>query len=150
MGKPEKVERLINKINDGLSNHKEEFLVGLIEADDESYCELMDFAGALINKSAYVLRDEKSAIISIALVLFAINEFQNGQFWNEFAARLEIDEAEAMKIGKKSFEDFCEKNGLYFHVGNKNKGYVTSILTHAILLNASLPKFFEFLDVLYF
>ena len=150
MGKPEKVERLINKINDGLSNHKEEFLVGLIEADDDTYCELMDFAGALINKSAYVLRDEKSAIISIALVLFAINEFQNGQFWNEFAARLEIDEAEAMKNGKKSFEDFCEKNGLYFHVGNKNKGFVTSILTHAILPNASMPKFFEFMHDLYF
>ncbi|MGG0821401.1 hypothetical protein ABE099_00880 [Paenibacillus turicensis] len=150
MVKPEKVERLISKINDGLSNHKEEFLIGLIEIDDESYCELMNFAGDLINKSVYVPRNEKLAIISIALVWFAINEFQKGQFWNEFATRLEIDESDAMKIGKNSFENFCKKNGLYFHVGNKNKGYVTSIFTHAILPNASMPKFFEFLHDLYF
>lgn len=150
MGKSDKVEKLINKINEGLSNYKEEFLIGIIEVDDESYCELMDFVGSIINKRVYAPRDEKAAIISIALVLFAINEFQNGQFWNEFAARLKIDGAEAMKIGKNSFEVFCEKNSLYFHVGNKNKGYVTSILTHAILPNASMPKFFEFMHDLYF
>ncbi len=150
MGKPERVGRLLNKINEGIAYHSDEFLIGLIEIDDASYCELIDFAGALINKDTNVLRDDKSAIISIALVLFAINEFRNGQFWNEFATRLDLDEAEVMKIGKKSFEDFCEKNGLYFHVGNKNKGYVTSILTHAILPNASMAKFFEFLHDLYF
>lgn len=150
MGKPEKAEWLLNEVNKGIANHTEEFLIGLIETDDELYSEMMEFAGALISKRAYVLPDEKSALISIALVLFAVNEFQNGQFWNEFAARLEIDETDAKKIGKKSFEDFCKKNSLYFHVGNKNKGYVTSILVHAILPNASMAKFFEFLHDLYF
>ncbi len=150
MGKPKKVENLLYKVNVGIASYSEEFLIGLIEFDEISYCELMDFARKLINKDTYVLRDEKSAIISIALVLFAINEFQNGQFWNEFADRIDIDEAEVMKVGKKSFEDFCEKNNLYFYVGNKNKGYVTSILTHAILPNISMPKFFEFLHDLYF
>ena len=150
MGKPEKVEEVLEKIKTGITCHRNEFLIGLIEVDEASFSELLDFAAALINKETYVLREEKSAIISIALVLFAIREFQNGQFWSEFATRLDLNEAVAMKIGKKSFEEFCEKNNLYFHVGNKNKGYVTSILTHAILPNASMAKFFEFLQDLYF
>ncbi len=150
MGKPERVKVILEKIDTGIASHSGEFLIGLIEVEEDSYCELLDFAGSLINNEAFVLRDEKSAIISASLVHFAIREFQNGQFWSEFATRLDIDEADAKKIGKKSFEDFCEKNGLYFHVGNKNKGFVTSILTHAILPNASLAKFFEFLHDLYF
>ena len=150
MGKPERVKVILEKINMGIASHSSEFLIGLIEVDEDSYCELLDFAGSLVNKESFVLRDEKSEIISVALVHFAIREFQNGQFWNEIATRLDVDEAEVMKIGKKSFEEFCEKNGLYFHVGNKNKGFVTSILTHAILPNASFAKFFEFLHDLYF
>lgn len=150
MGNPERVEWLLNKVNEGIAYHSNQFLIGLVKVDDASYYELMNFVKAIIDRNTYVLRDEKSEIISIALVLFAMNEFQNGQFWNEFATRLDIDKAEAMKVGKKSFEEFCEKNDLYFHFGNKNKGYVTSILTHAILPNASMVKFFEFLQDLYF
>jgi hypothetical protein len=150
MVKPECINKVLENLNNGMKNYKAEFLIGLIDVNEDSYYELLNFTGALIKKETYVLRDEKSAIISISLVLFAIREFQNGQFWNEFATRLDLDEAEAMKIGKKTFEEFCKKNGLYFHVGNKNKGYVTSILTHAILPNASMAKFFEFLHDLYF
>ena len=128
MVKPECINKVLENLNNGMKNYKAEFLIGLIDVNEDSYYELLNFTGALIKKETYVLRNEKSAIISISLVLFAIREFQNGQFWNEFATRLDLDEAEAMKIGKKSFEEFCEKNGLYFHVGNKNKGYVTSIL----------------------
>jgi hypothetical protein len=150
MGKSQKVERILNTVKERIADHSDEFLVGLIEIDNTSYCELMDCARSLIKKEIYVSKDEKSTIISIALVFFAINDFQNGKFWNEFASRLNVDEDEAMKVGKNSFEDFCEKNGLYFHIGNKNKGFVTSILTHAILPNASMIKFFEFLHDVYY
>lgn len=150
MEKPKRVEEILEKLNIGINCYRSEFLIGLIDVDESSYSDFMDFTVALINKETYALRDEKAAIISTALVLFAINEFQNGQFWSEFATRLDLDEVEVMKIGRRSFEYFCKKNGLYFHVGNKNKGYVTSILTHAILPNASMKKFFEFLQDLYF
>lgn len=150
MDKPEIVKGILVKVNEGITNHRNEFLIGSIEVDEDSYSEFLDFAGALINKETYVLREEKSSIISVALVFFAIREFQNGQFWSEFATRLDLDEVEVIKVGKKSFEEFCEKNNLYFHVGNKNKGYVTSILVHAILPNVSMTKFFEFLQDLYF
>ena len=150
MGKPERVKEILEKINMGIASHRKEFLIGLTEVDEDSYCDLLNFAGSLIKKEAYILRDEKCAIISAALVQFAIREFQNGQFWSEFSTRLDLDEADVIKICKKTFEEFCEKNNLYFHVGNKNKGYVTSILTHAILPDSSLLKFFEFLQDLYF
>lgn len=150
MGKPERVRDILEKVEAGIAIHRSEFLIGLIEADEDSYCELLDFACALIDKEALVIREEKSAIISIALVLFATREYQNGQFWSEFSSRINLDEADTMKICKKSFEEFCEKNDLYFHFGNKNKGYVTSILTHAILPDSSLVKFFAFLQDLYF
>ncbi len=104
MGKPERVKVILEKIDTGIASHSGEFLIGLIEVEEDSYCELLDFAGSLINNEAFVLRDEKSAIISASLVHFAIREFQNGQFWSEFATRLDIDEADAKKIGKKSFE----------------------------------------------
>ena len=150
MEKPECINKILKRLNKGIEKYKAEFLIGLINVDENSYYELLNFTRSLIKKETYVLREENSAIISVSLVFFAIREFQNGQFWNEFATRLDLDETEAMKIGRKTFEEFCDKNGLYFYVGNKNKGYVTSILTHAILPDASMAKFFEFLYDLYF
>lgn len=82
MGKPEKVERLLYEVNKGIATHSGEFLIGIIEADDESYCELMEFAGALINKSTYVLRDEKSVILSIALVWRSCKRFLLSPLFN--------------------------------------------------------------------
>lgn len=150
MVKPDCINKILKNLNNGIKNYKAEFLIGLIDVNEDSYYELLNFTRALIKKEAYVLKNEKLAIISISLVLFAIREYQNGRFWSEFATRLNLEEAETTKIAKKTFEKFCENNDLYFHIGNTNKGYVTSILTHAILPNASMPKFIEFLHDIYF
>lgn len=150
MSTPNKIKILQDKINKGIEKYKSEFLLGCIEVDDETYCELLDFSSALINRATFVLKKERYAIISIALVLFAVNEYQNGQFWSEFAKRVNAEESDVNKICKESFEKFCEINGVYFHVGNVNKGYVTSILTHAIIPKSNVNRFLEFLHDIYF
>lgn len=75
MRKPECINNMLENLNNGIKSHKTEFLIGLIDATDLSYCELINFTRTLINKDIYVPRNEKSAIISIALVLFAIREY---------------------------------------------------------------------------
>lgn len=150
MSKPEIIKEILDKIDYGIKQHKKEFLVGLIEVDEDSYCEILDLTSALITKDTFVLIERKCEIISVALVLFAVKDYKNKQFWSEFALKLELEESDIMKICKESFEKFCKAKGLYFHVGNVNKGYVTSILAHAIIPNSSVHKFLEFLQDLYF
>lgn len=150
MGIPNKIKSILNEIDKGIERNQEEYLLGLIEVDQDSYVELIDFTITLINKETFVLKEERNAIISLALVQFAIKEYNNGQFWNEFALRLNIEETNVIKISKESFETFCKMKDLYFHIGNINKGYVTSILVHAIIPNSSAHKFLEFLRDLYF
>lgn len=150
MYKSEKVTKALEKVEDGIKKYGKEFLIGMIEINDETYKEILSFSKAIICEEAFVSRAELYKIISIALVNFAIKEYQNEQFWNEFASRLDLEVSDIMKVCKLCIESFCKNNGLYFHVGNKNKGYVTTILAHAIIPNSSLPKFLEFLQDIYF
>lgn len=149
MGLPEKIKILLNKIEERIEKDRSEFLLGSIEVDD-TYSELLDYATSLIDGTTLILRDYKYAVISLALVQFAIKEYNNGQFWKEFSDRTSVEEIEARKIGKEAIELFCENEGVYFHLGKVNKGYVTSILTHAIIPNSSINKFLEFLGDIYF
>lgn len=107
-----------------INEYKEEFLIGIVEIDEESYLEILNFSKSLISKEVFVSNKEKYEIISIALVNFAIREYQNGQFQHEFASKLDLDESDVIKIGRQSIEEFCNKRGLYFHIGNKNKTLV--------------------------
>ncbi|SKC79892.1 hypothetical protein [Maledivibacter halophilus] len=150
MSKPEKVIRVMDRVEEKINKYKEESLIGMVEIDEESYQAIINFSKSLICEEEFVLKEEKYEIISIALVNFAIQEYKNGQFWHEFAIKLDLDVVDVMKICKQAIEKFCNIKELYFHIGNKNKGYVTSILTHAIIPNSSLPKFIEFLQDIYF
>jgi len=150
MSKSERIIQLLKKIENDIKYYNREYLIGMFELDDELYEEVICLARDLINRDKYLLKEEKNAIISVALVNFAIKDYQNGQFWHEVAEKLNIDVYEVMKVCKKAFETYCIKKGLYFHIGHKNKGYVTSILVHAIIPNSSLVKFIEFLQDLYF
>jgi hypothetical protein len=150
MRKSDNITQLLKKIEKDISQYNEEYLIGMYELSDELYEEVICLARDLINRDKYLLKEEKNAIISVALVNFAIKDYQNGQFWHEVAEKLNIDVYEVMKVCKKAFETYCIKKGLYFHIGHKNKGYVTSILVHAIIPNSSLVKFIEFLQDLYF
>lgn len=150
MSKSDIVSSMFDNIENKVREFKGDFLIGMIKLSEESYGEVINLAGSLINKDKYLLKSYKNAIISIALVNYAIKDYQNGQFWHEVAVKLKCDVHEVMKVGKQAFEDFCIDKSLYFHVGHKNKGYVTSILTHAIIPNSSLTKFIEFLQDLYF
>ena len=80
MSKPEKVIEVLKKTEDMINEYKEEFLIGTVEIDEESYLEILNFSKSLISKEVFVSNKEKYKIISIALVNFAIREYQNGQF----------------------------------------------------------------------
>jgi hypothetical protein len=150
MSVPEKIKDLLNQIEEKIMKDKNDFLIGCIDADEDAYSILIDYAKALISKRIIILKEERYAIVSVALVLFAVNEYQNGQFWSEFSSRVNLDESNVKKYCKESFESYCDMKGLYFHVGKVNKGYVTSILTHAIIPKSNTHKFIEFLHDLYF
>lgn len=146
----ELITELLLLIDKGIEEYSEEFLLGSIKLEKETYEELLVLSSILINNKMFLPKDKKYSLISLAMVNFAIKEYQNGQFWYEFASKLGIDESDVMQIGKKSIEEFCKIKGLYFHVGNINKGYRTTILIHAIIPNSSLYKFIEFLQDIYF
>lgn len=150
MSLPENIKEILSQTENGIERDKSDYLLGCVEVDEETYLLLLDYAKKLIDKEIFMLKEDRYAIISIALVLFAINEYQNGQFWTEFSARINLDKYDVKKYCKESFESYCYMKGLYFHVGKVNKGYVTSILTHAIIPKSNVHKFIEFLHDLYF
>lgn len=150
MSVPIKIKDLLNQIDEKINKDNNDFLLGCIDSDEDTYSILIDYARALISKEIIILKEERYAVISIALVLFAVNEYQNGQFWSEFSTKVNQDEPDVVKCCKASFESYCVMKGLYFHVGKVNKGYVTSILTHAIIPKSNAHKFIGFLHDLYF
>ncbi|QNO15910.1 hypothetical protein HYG86_14605 [Alkalicella caledoniensis] len=150
MFKSDKVKKALVDISKGIKIDKEKFLLGTIEICLETYEEIINLTNGLLKRNNYFWNTEEKELISMALVTFAINDYGGGRFWSEFAEKLRYDTSEVTRIGKEVFENFCISNNLYFHVGNKNKGYVTSILCHAIIPNSNLPRFFDFLQDLYF
>lgn len=150
MAFPKELDFLEPRIQECIEKEGKEFLLGLIKLPDKQYETVLKYASALIKKEKLVYMREKNMIISVALVFFAIKDFQGNQFWDEFARKIDADEMQVQKICKPAFENFCKLNTLYFHVGRKNKGYVTSILTHAIIPKTSIDKFLEFLEDIYF
>lgn len=150
MSIPEKIKDVLNQTEKGIEKDKDDYLLGNVEVDEETYLLLLDYAKKLIGKEVVLLKEDRYAIISIALVLFAVNDYQNGQFWSEFSEKVDLDESDVKKYCKESLESYCIMKGLYFHVGKVNKGYVTSILTHAIIPKSNTHKFIEFLHDLYF
>lgn len=147
---PKKLDYLKPLINEGIEKEGKEFLLGLLELPEKQYETILNYASALIKKEKLMYIREKNMIISVALVFFAIKEFQGKQFWDEFSQRIDAEEMYVQKVCKPAFESFCYSNDLYFHTGRKNKGYVTSILTHAIIPKISIDIFLEFLEDIYF
>lgn len=150
MSIPEKIKALLDQTEKGIERDREDYLLGNIEVDEEAYLLLLGYAKEIIDEEILLLKEDRYAIISLALVFFAVNDYQNGQFWNEFSDRINLKESDVNKYCKESFESYCDLKGLYFHVGKVNKGYVTTILAHAIIPKTNAHKFIEFLHDLYF
>jgi len=147
---PDCLEELIKKVNEGIENEKSDFLLGCIDIDTVCHEQLLVIARSLIAGEIVLLKRDRNTLISFALVSFAIKDYNNGQFWNEFAEKLCLDSHDVMNYCKSTFETFCKNNDLYFHTGKVNKGYVTSILTHSIIPTSMIDKFLDFLSDLYF
>jgi len=150
MSLPVKIKEVLNQIEKGIERDKDDFLIGSVQVDDETYTLFLDYAKKLIRKELFLYEENKYGVISTALVLFAVNDYQNGEFWNEFSNKLNIDGSDIQKHCKESLESYCEMKGLYFHVSKVNKGFVTTVLTHAIIPKSNAHKFIEFLHDLYF
>ncbi|WP_368645336.1 hypothetical protein AB4027_10790 [Alkalibacterium putridalgicola] len=150
MAFPEHLRYLELLIEEGIEKEGDEFLIGALNLSDVQYFDVLDFARALIKKEKLLYKVEANMIISVALVFFAINDYRGKQFWEEFSKRIDADELYVQKICKEAIESFCESRQLYFHIGHMNKGYVTTILTHAIITESSVDKFLEFLEDIYF
>ena len=150
MAFPKELDFLEPRIQECIEKEGKEFLLGLIKLPDKQYETVLKYASALIKKEKLVYMRERNIIIAVALVFYAVKDFQGKQFWEGFSKKISADEMQVQKICKPAFENFCRSNSLYFHIGRKNKGYVTSILTHAIIPKTSIDKFLEFLEDIYF
>lgn len=144
------ISNLIYRVEKGIREYGPELLLGSIEISEDEYQHLKILATDFIEYDNNQFRNKKSAIISLALINFAIREYENGQFWNETADKFNCDRRSIEREGKAAIEKFLAENRLYFHVGNVNKGYVTTILAHGIIPNSSLTRFLDFLQDLYF
>src|SRR5690625_2774767 len=144
------IEDILNDIDKGIKQCGEEFLLGIIEIEDKTYHELLQITKKIFDNEIVLLNVNKYSIISMTLVQFAIRDYTNNQFWNEFANTIRHNLQDVENQCKIAFEKFCIQKKLYFHIGNVNKGYVTSILTHAIIPGSSIGRFLEFLSDLYY
>jgi len=144
------IANLTYKVEKSIREYGTELLLGSIEISEDEYQQLKILSSDFIEYDNLQSRSKKATIITLALIHFAIREYENGQFWNEAAEKLNCDRRKIEREGKAAIERFLTEKNLYFHVGNMNKGYVTTILTHAIIPNSSLPKFFDFLHEIYF
>lgn len=150
MAFPNELDYLEPLIKKNIEKEGNEFLLGLLDLTDREYEFILNYASALIKKEKLLYKKEKNMIISVALVFFAIKDFQGTQFWDEFSQKIHAEEMQVQKACKPAFEKFCDVFNLYFYTGRKNKGYVTSILIHAIIPITSIDKFLEFLEDIYF
>lgn len=139
----DRVNAVLNTLKLELSKKSTDFLLGLIEVDDDTYRDLMLCVSTLLLEGIAI--KSKATIVSLSLVNFAIKEYQNDQFWYEYAKRLNVNEYDATKLGRASIKAFCEKNDVFFYKANMKNRYVTTILTHAILPNANMHKFLAFM-----
>lgn len=144
------IRQILDKYQQEINVVGSEFLLGSVDIDKHQYELVICSVKDLLVNDLILKKKERILLISIALVQFAIKEFHSGHFWEEFAFKVDLDESVVQRICKRSFENCCSLYSLYFHIGKKNKGYVTSILLHSILIEASSDKFMEFLSELYF
>lgn len=126
------------------------YFIGDITHTIELYDELKLYSNYILSNNCYIKKRDKEMILSLTSTLFSIYDYNNGHFWDQLKYILKYSEHDLDKIVKNSFYNFCKDNKYFFYSGKKNKGYKTSILTHSIISNQSIPNFIGFLQELYF
>ena len=138
-------ERILSEIK-----NNDNFLLGILEINDSEYKQIQDIVRFVVNRQFRGNDNIYSGILCFGLVQFAIRDYKLGSFWEEASEFFKVDQKQLESKAKSALEHFLQKHNLYFHYGNVNRGYVVTILVHAILPNENLGRFFNLLFELYF
>ncbi len=139
---------VIELFKEEMKEYGSSLLLGYIELKPTEYYDALRTLKKILHNSPSVNNELKDLVIVLSLVNFGIYEYKSN-FWDELSQILDCDKTELVNECKPILERFCRENNLYFHQGEKNKGYVTTILTHSIMPNVYIDKFISFLFDIY-
>ena len=140
-------------IHEGINNYGEQFLLGFIDFDEDTYIEIKKRARGIINdyynKELINIHDYHIEVVSFALVAYGIKERDLNNFWSGFAHAIETNKNQISDFSRSCFKDFCNKNSLFFYEGESNNAFVSTIKTHALVTNERAYNLFENLYQIY-
>ncbi len=139
---------LLNKIKEN-----ECYLIGQIPLSDREIKEIIDYAKSIINLNEKYLVIGPDLVLSTALVQVAINDYQDGKYWEILKDKLNIDDISPQRQGilGKIFIETIRKYKLFELEKNPNgtMRYVENIKAHAFVTNNYMEGYYDFLNDYY-
>lgn len=143
------------EILDRIVNNKL-YLLGQVSVTQDEIDDLYQYTKNLaLNTSLYLKEFSSDLKLSLALVQIAIYEYQEGNYWDRFCDRLDIQNFSPVNktfLGK-IFLNTIEEYKLFelddeYSSGKRNQ-YVENIKAHAFITNNYMKDYFEFLNDYY-
>lgn len=125
------------------------YLIGQIPLDNYEIDIIMNYAKNIINLEDKYIIDGPDLILSTALVQIAINEYQDGKYWEAVKHKFDMENISAQKqgiLGKIFINTLKEYN--LFELKQNSSGsmrYVENIKAHAFVTNNYMEGFYDFL-----
>lgn len=126
-------------------------LLGQISLTEEEEEWILNYAKNVFNFNE--INDDSNLVLSVALVLVAINDYQDGKYWEMVENKFEINDFSSRKQGilGRMFINTLKKYNLFELPENENKAmkFVENIKAHAFVTNNYMDRFYEFLTDYY-
>lgn len=127
------------------------YLLGQVSLNSEEEEGILDYAQTVLNKKD--LNEYPNLVLSLALVLVAITDYQDGKYWESLKNRLKLEDwnqGKQQKIGRM-FINTIEKYELFELNQNIDKSmrFVENIKAHAFVTNNYMDGFYDFLTDYY-
>ena len=124
------------------------YLIGQIPLSDEEIAFIMNYTKNFINLDDKYMVDGADLILSIGLVQVAINEYQDGRYWENLKNKFDIDiSVQKQGILGRIFINTIKEFKLFELKQNENgfMQYVENIKAHAFVTNNYMEGFYDFL-----
>ncbi len=125
------------------------YLIGQMPLNDEEINSIMLYAKNRITLDDKFINEEPDLVLSTALVQIAINEYQDGKYWESLKNKFNIDNISPQKQGilGRIFINTLREYKLFELKQNINGAmrYVENIKAHAFVTNNYMEGFFDFL-----
>ena len=127
------------------------YLLGQVSLNPEEEEGILDYAQKVLNNKD--INEYPNLVLSLALVLVAITDYQDGKYWESLKNRLKIEDwnqGKQQKIGRM-FINTINKYELFElnQSTDKSMRFVENIKAHAFVTNNYMDGFYDFLTDYY-